>query len=59
MTLIMISIANMIKAYCELFPQSASVLKRDQDSSALVDIWISVGSSSVKDAEIDWDEILV
>ncbi len=51
--------ANMIKAYCDLFPQSASVLKRDQDSNALVDIWISVGSSSIKDAEIDWDNILV
>jgi len=59
MSLIMISMANMIKAYCDLFPQSASVLKRDQDSNALVNIWIGVGSSSVKDAEIDWDNILV
>lgn len=59
MSLIMISMANMIKAYCDLFPQSASVLKRNQDSNALVNIWISVGSSSVKDADIDWDNIVI
>ncbi len=59
MSLIMISMANMIKAYCDLFPESTYVLKRNQDSNALVNIWIGVGSSSVKNAEIDWDNILV
>jgi hypothetical protein len=58
MTLLMISMANMIKAYCDLFPQSAPVLKRNQDSITLVNIWIGVGSSSVKDAEVDWDNIV-
>lgn len=52
-TVIMIALANMIKSYCQIFPKSQSVLTQDRNGSKLVDIWITVGSSSTEYIDID------
>jgi hypothetical protein len=45
---IMITMANIIKSYCRLFPKSNEVLLSDKDSAEIVDRWIKIGSSSNK-----------
>jgi hypothetical protein len=55
--LIMIAMANMIKNYCSLFPKSNIALIEDKASTAIVDKWIYVGSSSPNDVDINWDRV--
>jgi len=54
-TVIMIAIANMIKSYCKIFPNSQSVLTKDTEAATLVDIWITVGSTSTEGIDVDWE----
>jgi hypothetical protein len=54
-SLIMIAIANMIKSYCKIFPISQSVLTEDTEAATLVEIWVTVGSTSTEDIDVDWE----
>jgi hypothetical protein len=51
----MIAIANMIKSYCKIFPNSQSVLTNDTGAVTLVDIWITVGSTSTEGIDVGWE----
>lgn len=43
MTLIMIAMANMINAYCQVFKKSNDVLEEDVDAKNIVGQWVAVG----------------
>ena len=45
MKLIMIAMANMINAYCQMFEKSKDVLQKDEDAKKLIDQWIYIGTS--------------
>lgn len=45
MKLIMIAMANMIKAYCQVFEKSKEVIQKDEDAKKLIDLWIRIGTS--------------
>ena len=45
MKLIMIVMANMIKAYCQMFVKSNDVLQKDEDAKKLIDKWVNIGTS--------------
>jgi hypothetical protein len=45
MKLIMIAMANMIKAYCQMFVKSKDVIQRDEDAKKLIDQWVHIGTS--------------
>lgn len=45
MKLIMIAMANMIKAYCQMFVKSNDVLQKDEDAKKLIDEWVNIGTS--------------
>lgn len=45
MKLIMIAMANMIKAYCQMFEKSKDVIQKDEDAKTLIDRWIHIGTS--------------
>lgn len=45
MKLIMIAMANMIKAYCQMFVKSNDVIQKDEDAKKLIDQWIQFGTS--------------
>jgi hypothetical protein len=51
---LVISTANMIKSYCKIFPKSESYLQEDPDGTALVDMWIDIGATSIDNVTIDW-----
>jgi len=53
---LLISTANMIRAYCKVFPKSESSLKQDQDGTELVNMWISIGATPTDKVKIDWDK---
>lgn len=57
MTLIMISMAKMIESYCKLFSESRKALLQNTEVYNLVNLWVEIGSSSLNDIEIDWDEM--
>ncbi len=52
--LLIISIANMVKAYCEVFPNSQAFLQQDQDGTALARMWIEIGATPIDNIPIDW-----
>lgn len=56
MSVLMVSTANMIKSYCEIFPKSESALQQDPDKAALVEMWISIGATPTESIKIDWDK---
>ena len=45
MKLIMIAMANMIKAYCQLFKKSNDILQQDEEAKKLIGQWIHIGTS--------------
>lgn len=45
MKLFMIAMANMIKAYCQMFEKSNDVLQKDKDAKKLIDKWVNIGTS--------------
>lgn len=45
MSLVMITMANIIKSYCILFPKSQYVVDRNPEYVHLIDIWTYVGSN--------------
>jgi len=45
MKLIMIAMANMIKAYCQVFEKSKDVIQKDEDTKKLIDQWVQIGTS--------------
>lgn len=49
MKLIMIAMANMIKAYCQMFEKSNDVLQKDEDAKKLIDQWVHFGTSLQKE----------
>lgn len=55
--LLMIAMANMIKSYCVRFPKANIALIGDEESAAIVDKWIYVGSASIQDVDIDWGRV--
>lgn len=54
--LLIISIANMVKTYCEVFPKSQASLQQDQDGTSLVKMWIKIGATSIDNIRIDWEK---
>nr|MDA8168081.1 hypothetical protein [Nitrospiraceae bacterium] len=44
MKLIMVAMANMIQAYCQLFKKSKSLFQKEESSKKLVDQWIKIGA---------------
>lgn len=44
MKLIMIAMANMIKAYCQMFEKSRDVIQKDEDAKKLIDQWVHIGT---------------
>lgn len=44
MKLIMIAMANMIKAYCQMFEKSNDVLQKDEDAKKVIDQWVHIGT---------------
>lgn len=44
MKLIMTAMANMIKAYCQVFEKSNDVLQKDEDAKKLIDQWVHIGT---------------
>jgi len=52
--LVIISIANMVKAYCEVFPNSQASLQQDQDGTNLTRMWIEIGATPIDNIPIDW-----
>jgi hypothetical protein len=52
--LLIISIANMVKAYCEVFPNSQASLQQDQDGTNLARMWIEIGATPIDNIPIDW-----
>ena len=44
MKLIMIAMANMIKAYCQMFEKSKDVIQKDEDAKTLIDQWVHIGT---------------
>lgn len=52
--LLIISIANMVKAYCEVFPNSQAFLQQDQDGTTLARMWIEIGATPIDNIPIDW-----
>jgi hypothetical protein len=53
---LIISMANMIKSYCTVFPKSELSLQEDPDGTALVDMWIDIGATSIDNIPIDWSK---
>jgi hypothetical protein len=53
-SVLMITIANMIKSYSSVFPRSQSILQQDKDASRLIDIYVGIGSASIEEIELDW-----
>jgi len=51
-TVIMIALANMIKSYCKIFPNSQSVFTKETEAASLVDIWVTVGSTPKEDINV-------
>jgi len=45
MKLIMIAMANMIKAYCQMFEKSNDILQKDKDAKKNIDRWVHIGTS--------------
>ena len=45
MKFIMIAMANMIKAYCQLFDKSNDVIQEDEDAKKLINQWVHIGTS--------------
>lgn len=50
---LLISTANMIRAYCKVFPKSKSSLEQDQDGTELVNMWIEIGATPANKVEFD------
>lgn len=46
--LLIISLANMINAYCEVFPKSRVSPEEDQDGTNLVRMWIEIGATPIE-----------
>lgn len=44
MKLIMIAMANMIKAYCQIFVKSNDVILNDEHTGKLIDRWVHIGA---------------
>ena len=44
MKLIMIAMANMNKAYCQMFVKSKDVIQKDEDAQKLIDQWVYIGT---------------
>lgn len=52
--LLIVSIANMVRSYCEVFLKSEECLKKDHEGKGLVKMWIEVGATSTDDIAVDW-----
>lgn len=50
---LIVSIANMVKSYCEVFPKSQECLQENQEGARLVKMWIEVGATSTGDITVD------
>jgi hypothetical protein len=44
----------MVKAYCEVFPNSQASLQQDQDGTNLARMWIEIGATPIDNIPIDW-----
>ena len=44
MKLIMIAMANMIKAYCQMFVKSKDIIQKDEDAKKLIGQWVNIGT---------------
>tara|TARA_B100000959_G_C14893633_1_gene587829 strand:+ start:380 stop:1219 length:840 start_codon:yes stop_codon:yes gene_type:complete len=55
--LLIIAIANMIKLYCSIFPRSNEKFLKNNKDIAIVDGWIKIGSTSIEDIRVDWENI--
>ncbi len=51
---LIVSIANMIRSYCEVFPKSQECLQQDQEGARLVQMWMDVGSTSISNGIVNW-----
>lgn len=49
MTLVLITMANMVKSYCPVFPKAMARLSQEPDRAALVEVWTGVGSAAPED----------
>lgn len=43
--LIMIAMATMIQAYCQMFVKSKDIIQKDEDAKKLIDQWVYIGTS--------------
>lgn len=55
--LVMIAMANMVKAYCVVFPRSQAGLEQDKEGTLLVNQWVRIGATSLDKVQIDWESI--
>ena len=58
-SLMMIAMANIIKAYCAIFPKAKAMYTKVFPSKNVVDLWFEVGARSDEDIDINWDEFQI
>ena len=55
LSLVKIAIANMIVSYCKYFPKAQTYYNSINHN--IVQLWIDVGSTDMKDVEVDWSKL--
>ncbi|NJO81769.1 MAG: hypothetical protein HC828_02670 [Blastochloris sp.] len=54
--LTMITIAFFVKSYCQLFEKSKVFFEQNEEFSNIVKMWIQIGSTNLKDVDVDWEK---
>jgi len=57
MDLAMITMAFFIKNYCLLFNKSMDFLEKKGDFRNYVNMWVEIGSTALKDVDVDWTKL--
>ena len=57
MDLAMITMAFFIKSYCLLFKKSKEFFEKEEDYCNHVSMWVEIGSTALKDVDVDWTKL--
>lgn len=56
-SLLKIAFANLILSYCNYFPKAQEYYNKIEERNYLVKLWKDVGSTEMKDIEMDWSKL--
>ena len=57
MGLAMITMAYFVKSYCTLFEKSKLFLDQNEEFSNYIKMWVEIGSTALKDVDVDWEKL--